>query len=52
MKEVIKIILSIIVWGVGALAVFGLVVVTAVLDIFKDISEGVDNGKQRENKES
>ena len=47
MKEFLKIILSFIVWSVGAVFMLGLLVSIAVFDFFKDFSERTDNGGDR-----
>lgn len=52
MKEVLKIIISFLVWSVGAVFTLGFVVTVAAVNFFKDFSEGTDDGKRWKDKDS
>ena len=49
MKEVLKIIISFLVWSVGAVFTLGFVVTVAAVNFFKDFSEGTDD-ESRDNR--
>lgn len=45
-KDIIKIIISFLIWSVGAVFMLGFAVTVAAVDFFKDFSEGSDDGKR------
>ena len=52
MKDIIKIIISFLIWSVGAIFTLGFVVTVAAVNFFKDITEGSDNGKRWKDNDS
>lgn len=52
MKEVLKIILSFLIYTVGAVFMLGFTITVAAVNFFKDIAEGTDNGKRWKDKDS
>ena len=52
LKEVLKIIISFLIWSVGAVFMLGFAVTVAAVNFFKDFSEGTDDGKRWKDKDS
>ena len=52
MKDIIKIIISFLIWSVGAVFMLGFAVTVAAVNFFKDFSEGTDDGKRGKDNDS
>lgn len=52
MKDIIKIIISFLIWSVGAVFMLGFAVTVAAVNFFKDFSEGTDDGKRWKDNDS
>lgn len=52
MKDIIKIIISFLIWSVGAVFMLGFAVTVAAVNFFKDFSEGSDDGKRGKDNDS
>lgn len=52
MKEVLKIIISFLIWSVGAVFMLGFAVTVAAVNFFKDFSEGTDDSKRGKDNDS